>query len=127
MKLVSGLAGELEKLRAIPGNEDQEYVINRYPNREEINLVTQFNRIAEKAGIGKISRPFDNMRATRATEVHNKWGAKKESIWIGHSVKEALDSYLMVTDDDYAIAAGKKTIKLVDKTEVKSTSEVTSK
>ena len=125
------IAIELEKLRAIPGNENQEYVINRYPNREEINLVTQFNRIAMKAGLGRISRPFDNMRATRATEVHNKWGAKKESLWIGHSVKEALDSYLMVTDDDYAIAAGRKVIKLVDKKaekpEVVSMQQVTSK
>ena len=121
------LATELEKLRAIPGNENQEFVINRYPDREEINLGTQFARIAKRAGIDKIPRPFDNMRATRATEIHNKYGAKKESFWIGHSAKEAFDSYLMVTDDDFAIAAGKKTIKLVDKTKVNSTPEVASK
>ena len=107
------IAAELKKLRAIPGNENTEYVINRYPDRKS-NLGTQFARIAKKAGIGKIPRPFDNMRATRSTEIHREFGAKKESVWIGHSVKVALESYLMVTDDDYAIAAGKKAIKPVE-------------
>ena len=109
---------ELEKLRALPGNEDTEYVINRYPDRENSNLGTQFARIALKAGIDKIPRPFDNMRASRSTEIYNTEGAKKESVWIGHSVKVALESYLMVTDDDYAIAAGKKIITSVDKTQL---------
>ena len=112
------LAVELEKLRAIPGHENQEYVINRYPNREASNLVPQFNRMAKRAGIGPIPRPFDNMRASRATEIYNEHGAKKESVWIGHSVKEALESYLMVTDDDYANAADKKDIQLEDKTKI---------
>jgi len=48
------------------------------------------------------------MRASRATEVHNQYGAKKESLWIGHSEKIAMKFYLMVTDEDYAIAAGKQ-------------------
>ena len=35
--------------------------------------------------------------------------SKKESLWIGHSEKIAMKFYLMVTDEDYAIAAGKQT------------------
>jgi integrase len=99
------LAKELEKLRAIPGNENQEYVINRYPNREEINLVTQFNRIAEKAGIGKISRPFDNMRATRSNEICDRFGPAKESEWIGHSAQIRAKHYDMIDNDDYTEAS----------------------
>ena len=115
--LFSEVSVELDRLRSIPGNEDQEYVINRYAaNREKSNLGTQFARIAKKAGIGTIPRPFDNMRATRSTEIYAEYGAKKESLWIGHSVKVAFENYLMVTDDDFAVAAGKKVIKSVDKT-----------
>ena len=120
------IAGELDKLRAVQDNE--EYVINRYRNREHCSLGTQFARIAKKAGIGKIPRPFDNMRASRSTEIYKMkaFGPKAESIWIGHSVKVAFESYLMVTDDDYAVAAGKKIIKPVDNAEFGHTPEVAS-
>jgi integrase len=124
--LFAEVATELERLRLLPGNEEQEYVINRYANREEANLGTQFARITRKAGIDRIARPFDNMRASRSTEVYHEYGAKKESLWIGHSVKVALDSYLMVTDDDYAVAAGKKVVQSIDQTEPVSIQEVMS-
>jgi len=114
--LFAELVEELDKLRSIPDNGDREYVINRYVNREKSNLGTQFARIAKKAGIGRIARPFDNMRASRSTEIYAEFGAKKESHWIGHSVKVAFENYLMVTDDDFAVAAGKKVIRSVDKT-----------
>ena len=35
------------------------------------------------------------------------YGTKMESVWLGHSEKTAMEHYLMVTDEDYAIAAGK--------------------
>jgi integrase len=112
------LGVELEKLRAIPGNENQEYVINRYLDREKCNLVTQFNRIAKRACIGPIPRPFDNMRMSRANEIRRnpEWGTKLENLWIGHSAKVADEYYFVATDDDYAAAADKKE---VDKTETK--------
>jgi integrase len=108
------VATELEKLRLLPGNEDTGYVISRYTNREQCNLGTQFARIAKRAGLGKVPRPFDNMRASRSTEIYKQYGAKMESLWIGHSLKVALDHYLMVTDDDFAIAAGKKAVQSVE-------------
>jgi integrase len=100
------LAEELNKLRSIPGNESQEYVINRYSDRKRLSVAHPFSKIAQRAGLGKIVRPFDNMRASRATEICNDYDAKKESIWLGHSEKIAMKCYLMVTDDDYAKAAG---------------------
>ena len=113
------LLPELDKLRSIPGNEGREYIINRYSNREMVNLVQPFTKIAERAGIGKIVRPFDNMRASRSTEVHRDYGAKAESVWIGHSEKMALECYLMVMDEDYDAAfAGVRSVQSADKVEI---------
>jgi integrase len=100
------IAKELNQLRL--GNEEREFVINRSP----YDWSAQFHRIADRAGLDRIPRPFDNMRASRATEVCNEYGAKRESVWLGHSEKTAMKYYLMVTDDDYAIAAGRKTQRL---------------
>ena len=54
------------------------------------------------------------MRASRSTEIYKNFGPKVENVWIGHSDAVARKHYLMVTDDDYAIATGKKIIKSVD-------------
>ncbi|MDR0328249.1 MAG: hypothetical protein LBI05_08150, partial [Planctomycetaceae bacterium] len=62
-----------------------------------------------RAGLDKIPRPFDNMRASRATEVCKEYGPKSESVWLGHSETMAMKHYLMVTDDDYVVAAGQRT------------------
>ena len=104
------LLSELDKLRSLSGNEGQEYVINRYSNRENCNLVQPFTRIAERAGISKIVRPFDNMRASRSTEIHREYGEVAESKWLGHSKEMAKECYLMVTDDDYAAAFAGTTV-----------------
>ena len=118
------VSAELKKLRATLGNE--EYIVNRYRNREESNLGMQFTRIAQRAGIGKIVRPFDNMRASRSTEIYKEFGPKAENRWIGHSDAVALKHYLIVPDETFALAAGKKIIKSVDNTELGHPSEVTS-
>ena len=71
-------------------------------------MITPFIKIAVLAGIGKIVRPFDNMRAGRATEVARDYGVKAESVWIGHSEEIAKKHYLMVTGEDYAAVASKR-------------------
>jgi len=57
------------------------------------------------------------MRASRATEVHREYGAKAESVWLGHSKEVAMECYLMVTEEDYAKATGKNVIESVNETE----------
>ena len=101
------VATELRKLQSLPGSEDQEYVINRCANREVVNFGKPFDEITKRAGIDKIPRPFDNMRASRANEVRQRWGEKLENLWIGHSAKIANTYYYVATAEDYAIAAGK--------------------
>ena len=48
------------------------------------------------------------MRASRATEIYDKYGEFKETRWLGHSRRVALKSYLMMRDVDFAKAVGKK-------------------
>lgn len=104
--LFSELRRELEALRDRDKGLEKEFVINRYRNVKQ-NLGTQFDRIAKAAGLGVIDRPFDNMRASRSTEIFRKHGPKVESEWIGHSTKTAIEDYLMVTEADFARAVGK--------------------
>ena len=85
-------------------SKGQEFVINRYRDPLQ-NLGTTFEKIAKKAGIGPIKKPFTNMRASRSTEVYDKWGPHKESKWIGHSTKVAHQHYLQIRDEDYKMAA----------------------
>ena len=49
--------------------------------------------IAKRAGLGKIIRPFDNMRMSRSNEVDREFGSIKESLWIGHSERVKKEHY----------------------------------
>jgi len=94
------LKEELEALFFDPASEGKENVINRY-RRPNQNLGTTFEKIVSRAGLSEMPRPFDNMRMTRSNEVYNRWGAFKESQWIGHSSRVRADHYLMITDADF--------------------------
>ncbi len=80
------------------------YVVTKTRDSAD-NLRTQMNRIIQRAGIEPWPKTFQNLRATRATEVANEYGESKESKWIGHSRRVATKHYLQITDDDYATAA----------------------
>jgi integrase len=99
---------ELDRLRSIPGNEDREFIINRYSNRKSVGLWAPVITIFVRAGIGEIPRPFDNMRMSRSNEIRQQYGTKLESLWIGHTRKTADQYYTVATAEDYAIAVGKK-------------------
>ena len=99
--LFQELHTELAKLFESESSEGTEYVINRYRESKRSNLGTQFARIVKMAGIEPIQRPFDNMRASRSTEIYNEFGAFLESKWIGHSHKIAMKCYLQVREVDF--------------------------
>ena len=107
------LRRELEALYERDREKNLEFVINRYPSREKTNLGTQFERIAKRAGIGEIDRPFDNMRASRANEIYSKFGAKVEEEWIGHSIKTAAKYYLGVHECHFEEALRENTTRTV--------------
>ena len=69
------------------------------------NLHGTFRKIADVAGLGRIVRPFDNMRMSRSNEVLKRFGAAKESLWMGHSLRVMQEHYLMITDEDFLEAS----------------------
>jgi hypothetical protein len=94
---------ELKALQSTYDGEQPEFVINRYRD-PKTNLGTRFKDAAFVAGLGKIPRPFDNMRASRSTEIDKEFGPKIESLWIGHTPETAHKHYLMVTENDFTHA-----------------------
>jgi integrase len=81
------------------------HVITRYRDCNA-NLRTQLQRIIRKAGLEPWPKLFQNLRATRATElVAAGWPEYKVCKWLGHTVAVAEKHYWQVTDDDYERAA----------------------
>jgi integrase len=97
---------ELERLYTQESNKGKDFVINLSTNREGANLRTQFLRIVEKAGLEPFPRPFDNMRASRSTEIYNDFNPIVESEWVGHSRKVAERCYVRTREEDFERAAG---------------------
>ncbi|MGA2068568.1 MAG: tyrosine-type recombinase/integrase [Thermoguttaceae bacterium] len=83
-----------------------EHVITRYRD-SNVNLRTKLLRIIERAGLEPWPKLFQNLRATRATElVSQGWPEYKVCAWLGHTEAVAKKHYWQVTDDDYQRAAG---------------------
>jgi integrase len=77
------------------------------PNlRHTTNVLPTLQRIIKRAGLKVWPKGWQNMRATRATELENQFGAHKATEWCGHTQKIAEAHYWMVTADDIAQAAG---------------------
>ena len=72
------------------------------------------------AGVEPIPRPFDNMRASRSTEVYAEFGAFYESKWIGHSARVAQDHYLQMREEDFARAVGENVPEIAGRSGGKS-------
>jgi integrase len=85
---------------AEPGTE---HVITRYQNPTQ-NLRTQLERILNKAGVKPWPKLWQNLRASRATELAAEHPAHVAAAWLGHSVLVANKHYWQVTDADFAKA-----------------------
>jgi integrase len=91
--------------RAEPGTE---YVITRYRQRNA-NLRTQFERIIRRAGLEPWPKVFQNLRASRETELAAEYPIHVVCKWIGNSPAVAQAHYLQVTEADYQRAVETKT------------------
>jgi integrase len=91
------LRAELERHFSLVETEGNEFVIEHYQN-PSWNLGTLLQKIARRAGMGSIIRPFDNMRMSRNNEVLARWGQAKESLWIGLYVSKSTLRWLDATD-----------------------------
>jgi hypothetical protein len=85
---------------AEPGTE---HIITRYRQRNS-NLRTQLLRIIRCAGVKPWPKLFQNMRASRQTELTARFPLHVVCEWIGNSAPIADKHYLQVTDDHYADA-----------------------
>ncbi len=81
--------------------------VNRY--HRAANLGTQLNRIIAKAGIVPWEKSWQNLRATRRTELQESFPDHVVNNWMGHSSRVAEKSYLQVTPDHWALGAEKET------------------
>ncbi|WP_391570440.1 tyrosine-type recombinase/integrase [Pseudobythopirellula maris] len=83
-----------------------EYVITRTRDNAS-NLRTRFGKIVARAGLTPWPKLFQNLRATRATELADEFPGHVAAAWLGHSVKVAKGHYWQVTDDHFEAATSK--------------------
>ena len=77
----------------------QEYVITRY--RGNANLRTQLQKIIKRAGVTPWPKLWQNLRASRATELARVFPGHVASAFLGHSEAMAQKHYWQVTDEDF--------------------------
>jgi len=81
------------------------------------NLRSEMTRLLRRAGVSGWPRLFHSMRASRQTELQREFPLHVVCSWFGNSPRIAQQSYLLVTEDDFARAAGAKVIVEADDTE----------
>ncbi len=69
-----------------------------------VNLRTQLQRIIAKAGLTEWPKLFQNLRATRETELAETYPLHVVTAWLGNSQLIAAKHYLQVTDEHFAKA-----------------------
>src|SRR5262245_50576640 len=69
------------------------------------NLRTSFNKIIRRAGLTPWPEPFQNLRASRETELAAAYPLHVVCAWIGKSTLIAQKHYLQTNDDDFRQAA----------------------
>ena len=102
MPLFSELAPFLDAVGTPDGPSDG-FVINLYRDTA-VNLRTRLLKTMTRLGITPWPRLWQNMRASRETELVEQFPAHVVADWIGHSVSVAERNYLQVTDDHFAKA-----------------------
>ena len=85
------------------GSNPGEYVL---PNLRLLsNVNPQLGRIIKRAGLVVWPKRWQNLRATRATELERKFPSHVVTGWCGHTERIAEQHYWMTTEDDFRRAA----------------------
>jgi integrase len=85
-------------------SEGADFVITKY-RRANCNLRTQLQRILGRAGLKPWPRLFQNLRATRETELAGEYPLHVVTYWIGNTARVAVKHYLQIPDSIYEQAA----------------------
>jgi len=80
------------------------YVVTRYRDTKQ-NLRTQLMRIIRRAGLVPWPRLFQNLRASRETELAELFPLRVVTDWLGNSPRVAHDHYLSTTEEHFRRAA----------------------
>ncbi|MCS7271309.1 MAG: site-specific integrase, partial [Gemmataceae bacterium] len=95
----------LEQLRAtLPAVSPSDLVIPRCTSQTALR--TALYQHCRQLGIKPWPKPFQNMRASRATELADHFNPKVCNDWMGHSEQIANQCYRMVTEEHFTQAAG---------------------
>lgn len=78
------------------------------------NLRTTFNKLVTRAGLTPWTRPFANLRSTRATELTETFPLKTVAEWMGHDAQVSLNYYQQVRDEHWTKAIENPTAKPVE-------------
>jgi len=98
-----------------------EFVLTKHRKAE--NLRTHFLRIIKRAGITPWPKLFQNLRASRQTELVKQYPLHLVAAWIGNTPDVAMEHYLQVRDDDFTAASA--TLKKAVRYPVQQASAVT--
>lgn len=85
--------------------EGGEWVIE-HPRSSGVNLRTRFERIILRAGLKPWPKLFQNLRATRATELADVFPSHVCCEWLGHTETIADANYRRTTEQHFAAASG---------------------
>ena len=85
------------------GDKPGEFVLPKL--RMFTNLNPQLGRIIRRAGLKVWPKRWQNLRATRATELERHFSSHKVTKWCGHTERISKEHYWMTTDEDYDQAA----------------------
>lgn len=80
--------------------EGEVHVITRYRS-SAVNLRTQFLRLIERAGVRPWPKLWQNLRASRATELADQFPSHVCASWLGHTEAVADAFYRSVTDEHF--------------------------
>ena len=86
--------------QAAPG---ETHFITRYREPSQ-NLRTQLTKIIKRAGLEPWPKLWQNLRASRQTELEERFPSHVVCQWLGNSQQVARRHYLQVTDEHYADA-----------------------
>jgi integrase len=85
----------------------QQPVIKSYRD-PKVNLRTPFLRILKRAGVVPWERLFQNLRASRETELSNDFPIQVVTEWLGNTPDVALGHYLSTRDEHFAKATAER-------------------
>ena len=80
--------------------EGEEFVVTKIRSSDS-NLRTTFHKIIKRAGLTPWAKLFQNLRASRQTELQEKFPTHVVCAWMGNSPKIAQKHYLQTTEEHF--------------------------